>query len=475
MNSIYSESERKDIQISSNIHAIKLQIENIKSSCDQIKRKTPTEFKFVIPKENEKLEKELKVRREKREKTLNLINEMHNEGIKQIELIEKQTNEEKDSMIQKIQYLSHKKIENKENIKNVEQEFDDVKKKLEDEIKDFRIKSFSPDQEKIIYLRNELEILNNQIESQEKEVFEKRNKLDEMTKISSKLKSFLDDKNNIFKNDISKTQPILDKQNNKIKKLRKLIQELQIKNDKLANNIQNMSQKLTNVDYLQIYKKEKNDLDDKYSQLQNIEIKKQRDIEKKLNILNEQIKSLQAMCDDHQHSFNIFNQSKKELYEKTEKMNKKNIKLTQLIKQANTELNGLKTMLKADELSTNDAKIVPVHVKTYIKLPESSLNVEQSIKNNHKILIDKISSMKLEYNQLSQKELKIKHFIEKLKQENACLKKILAPYPKIRRFFKKYLLPKNSNQNSSKIEIQTQQATISVPKLTLECKRIDIH
>ena len=149
LNSAYSESEQKEIQISSNIHAIKLQIENIKSNSDQTKRKIPQKFDIPTPKENEKLEKELKIRKEKREKALNLINEMHNEGIKQIELVEKKSNEEKSSFIQKMQYLSQQKIKIKENIRNVEQEFDDVKIKLETEIQDFRQKSFSPDQEKI--------------------------------------------------------------------------------------------------------------------------------------------------------------------------------------------------------------------------------------------------------------------------------------------------------------------------------------
>ena len=128
-------------------------------------------------------------------------------------------------------------------------------------------------------------------------------------------------------------------------------------------------------------------------------------------------------------------------------------------------------MIKADELSSKDAKIVPVHVKTYLKLPESALNIEQAVRNNHKILINKITSIKQEHEQLSKKEQNIKNSIAKLQQENSYLKKLLTPYAKIRRFYKKYLTPKNTNQ----ISIQTQQATISVPRLTLECQKINIQ
>lgn len=473
LNSVYSESEKKEIQVSSNIHAIKLQIEKVKLNSDQLKRKTQTRVEIPKPIENENLEKELKNRREKKEKALNLINEMHSEGIKQIELIEKNSNDENNNLMQKIQYLSEKEIEYKENIRNVEQEFNDIKIKLEAEIQDFRKKSFSPDQEKILFLKNELEMISNQVESLEKETNEKRNKLDEMTTISTKLKTFLDEKNNMFQKEISNNVPIIDKQKEKIKKLNNLIQNKQRKNDKLASEIKDTQSESRKVDYLQLYKKEKIDLDEKYSQLHNVERKKQDEITKKLDKMNEQIELLKSICDDHQHSLNMLDKSKEKLNEEKEKMNKKNVKLVQLIKQANCELNGLKEMLKADELSTNDTKVLPVHVKTYIKLPESALNIEQAIKTNHKTLIDKINSIKLEYNQLVQKEVKVKNSIEKLKQENSNLKKMLTPYSKIRRFYKKYLIPKNSK--SGQISIQTQQATISAPKLTLECQRIDIH
>lgn len=475
LNSVYSSFEQKDIQISSNIHAIKIQTENIKSNNNHVQSKIPKDLNFPIPKENIKYENELKDRRKRREKALELINEMHNEGIKQIELIEKNSKEEESNLMQKIQHLSQKKIETKELIGNVEHEFDDVRKKLEDEIQDFRSKSFSPDQEKVMFLRNELEILNAQIDSTEKEINDKRNKLNEMSLIQEKLKKFLDDKNNLFQKEISSRTPVLDNQNAKISKLKGLIQKKQQINKDLENEMQSIEPKFKKVDYLQVYKKQKFEMDDKFSQLHKEEAKKKEEIDKKLLNINDHIKSLQAICDDHQHSLDLLNESKRKLLEQTEKINKKDNKLVQLIKQANCELNGLKEMLKADDLSTKNIKILPVHVKSYIKLPDSTLNIEQAIKNQHKNLVDKIKMMNIELSNLDQKEQKIKKYMGKLQQENNSLKKLLAPYPKIRRFYKKYLIPKNTQQNSSQLMIKTQQATISVPNLTLECQKINIH
>ncbi|OHT07216.1 hypothetical protein TRFO_01378 [Tritrichomonas foetus] len=482
INSHILNEDHKDIQIESKVHSIKLQANDFIAQTNKLKKLMAKNNEVLKPKEVCKLEDDYSNVLKKRQTTLELITEMHDEGVHQIDSVEKKYSFEKENKVAKFHELTEEKVNLLDMIKKVKDEFNALLVHLENETKDYQKASFTPDQEVRIGLKTELEILNEKIDSLEKDQKEKEKKLNEIESMSIKMRKYLQNQQTTSKTEITNVSNLIQKYQKKKQSLLDLFKN-QIKiNNELEKELSNHSNEYQNVDYVALFKTEKAKLNQEFEKGIRLSGKKNIKADKKLQKLNDAIDYKKNICADYERSLETIKSAEMKLNLHIDKLNQKDTKLTQAITIARKELDQLKLTEEADKLNDKKSaiKVLPIHVQTYTHLPPSSLAMEHAIRNKYKELFTQVTNVKHEYNQICEKEENIKKNMKNLKHENECLKKYLAPYPKIKSFFKKYnaKIRKNINNpykaNSHQQPFQPSHPT-TMPKLTLECNTLAIQ
>ena len=478
--------ENQDIHLDSNIQSLKLQVHDLNARIDAIKRKIKQNSEINKPIEVKKLEIQYEELAQNSKTIMDLINEIHQEGVQQITEIQEKFCDEKDLLTKKYECYIQEKNKMQNHIQNIEIELNQIIQKLNDETKCFIRNSLPPQHEKIFLLKNESENLDNLLLSMNNQIKTIQNKVNENESFAQKIEKYISSKKIEINTLKDKVSQCLIKNQRKIQNLQNILDEQKKKNEifiqnsheNLKNSINGIS-KYEKVDYISLFRTKRHELDIKYQELMQKEKQQLSKSQKMADKSEESIKFMEYSCSNLENSILEINSTIQKLKTKGDKIKTKCLKYDAMIKQARSALDELN---KLDDASNNECiNARTVHVQTFTPLIVKKLNNNIENINKGRELIKKLHNHKEEYKKLCLQEKQLLKQKDILQHENESLKSFLQSYPKIKNFFKKYCsnsFAKSISMPNKKVEILSKSKidpSTSPHKFLIECNHININ
>jgi chromosome segregation ATPase len=223
--------EEREVQICSRVHDLRNQINYYTAVFKKLEKSRLSECPLAIEQNVAKLKEQLESRRKNLEETQFIVNQIHQEGVVEIEKTEREIENSKSEFLTKLEALKTKQTSLRTSVQNVEKEFDDCMKRLNLECQHIETEAHSSNsiplisklQSEIEQLDEEIEHLANEIKNEHKNDIEKR-------EIIEKVNRILGDRLESSESDIIEVKRLLDADELKISNTRSRL------DDKLSQN-----------------------------------------------------------------------------------------------------------------------------------------------------------------------------------------------------------------------------------------------